>query len=83
MDKERVEPAAQSAAAVEWRLADRDRFVIRYEFASRQWSGQVEPYDDATGTLGELRDLAPAQIETIRSLRSRAERSAKGVGLPF
>jgi hypothetical protein len=48
MDTEEVvKPAAQSAAAVEWRLSD--RFVIRYEFASRQWSGQVQSYEDATG----------------------------------
>jgi hypothetical protein len=67
MDKERVKPAAQSAAAAEWRIFDRDRIVIRYEFASRRWSGQVEAYADATGKFGEPRDLAPAQIETIRS----------------
>jgi hypothetical protein len=27
-------PAAQSAAAAEWRIVDRDRIVIRYEFAA-------------------------------------------------
>jgi hypothetical protein len=46
----------------EWQLADPDRIVIRYEFASRRWSGTVEPYDDETGTFGPVRDLAPAQM---------------------
>ena len=67
MDKERVKPATQSAAAVEWRLADRDRFVTRYEFASRQWSGSVEQYRDSSGRFGEPREMSQAQIETIRS----------------
>jgi hypothetical protein len=64
MDTEEVvKPAAQSAAAVEWRLSD--RFVIRYEFASRQWSGQVQSYEDATGELGEPRDLASGRAPPI------------------
>jgi hypothetical protein len=66
VDKEGVKPAAQSATAAEWRIVDRNRIVIRYEFASRRWSGQAEAYADATGKFGEPRDLAPAQIETIR-----------------
>jgi hypothetical protein len=63
---ERVTPSAQSAAAAEWRILDRDRIVIRYEFASRRWSGEVEPLDDHTGRLGEPRELAAGQIETLR-----------------
>jgi len=65
-DKEAVNPAVENAAFAEWRLAERDRIVVRYEFASRQWSGYVEPYDDLTGVFGERCTLAPAQIETLR-----------------
>ena len=65
-DNERVTPSAQSAAAAEWRILDRDRIVIRYEFASRRWFGEVEPFDDQTGRFGEPRELAPKQIETLR-----------------
>ena len=65
-DREAVKASVENAAFAEWRLPERDRLVVRYEFASRQWSGHVEPYDDLTGTFGEPRDLAPAQIETIR-----------------
>jgi hypothetical protein len=67
MDKEPVKPAVENAAYAEWRILEHDRLVIRYEFASRQWSGYVEPFDDRTGKFGERRDLAPAQIETIKS----------------
>jgi hypothetical protein len=41
VDKEHITPTHQSAAAAEWRFDDRDRFVIRYEFASRLWFGSV------------------------------------------
>ena len=58
-----MKPATQSAAAVEWRLADRDRFVIRYEFASRQWSGSVGTIWRAPEKSGDVRDLSQAQIE--------------------
>jgi hypothetical protein len=47
-----VKPTLQSVAAVEWQFVNRDRLVIRYEFASGRWSGEVEPYDDASGTFG-------------------------------
>ena len=66
MGNERIRPSSHSAAAVEWRILDRDRLVIRYEFASRRWSGQVEPLDDRTGRLGEPCELAAPQIETLR-----------------
>jgi len=59
---ERVKPSSQSDAAAEWRVVDRDRLVIRFEFASRQWSGTVEPYDDTAGAFGEVRDLSQAQL---------------------
>jgi hypothetical protein len=66
MGNERVKPCSQSAAAVEWRIIDRDRIVIRYEFASRRWFGEVEPFDDQTGRFGEASELAPEQIETLQ-----------------
>ena len=65
-DKEAVKPSVENAAFAEWRLPERDRLVIRYEFASRQWSGYAEPYNDLTGEFGERRDLGRGQIETIR-----------------
>jgi hypothetical protein len=65
-EKETVKPTVENAAFAEWRLPERDLFVIRYEFASRQWSGYAEPYDDRTGEFGERRELAPAQIETLK-----------------
>jgi hypothetical protein len=67
MDKEAVKPAIENAAFAEWRILERDRIVIRYEFASRQWSGYVEQLDDRTGKFGDRRDLATAQIETIKT----------------
>jgi hypothetical protein len=66
MDNERVKPYLQSAAVAEWRVLDRDRMVIRYEFAARRWSGEVEPFDDRTGRFGEPRALATQQIDTLR-----------------
>jgi hypothetical protein len=62
-DKEAVKPTIENAAFAEWRLPERDRLVVRYEFANRRWSGYVEPFDDRTGEFGERRDLAPRQIE--------------------
>jgi hypothetical protein len=66
VDKEAVKATVENAAFAEWRLPERDRFVIRYEFASRQWSGCVEPFNDLTGEFGERRDLAPVQMETLK-----------------
>jgi hypothetical protein len=57
-DKEAVKPSVENAAFAEWRLPGRDRLVVRYEFASRQWSGYVEPFDDRTGKLGERSSAA-------------------------
>jgi hypothetical protein len=57
----------QNAAFAGWRILERDRIVIRYEFASRQWSGYVEPFDDRTGKFGGPRDLASDANETIKS----------------
>ena len=67
MDKEAVKPAIENAAFAERRILERDRIVIGYEFAPRQWFGYVEPFDERTGKFGERRELAPAQIETIKS----------------
>ena len=66
ISKEQLKPTSQSAAAAEWHIYDRDRLVVAYEFASRTWSGHVEPYDDLTGSYGERRDLSAAQIEMVR-----------------
>jgi hypothetical protein len=52
-DREVIKAAVENAAYAEWRLPERDRLVIRYEFASRQWSGYVEPFSDRTGEFGE------------------------------
>ncbi len=57
-DREAVKASVENATFAEWRLLECDRLVIRYEFASRQWSGQVEPYDDLTGKFGDPRDAA-------------------------
>ena len=41
--------ALSHAAFAEWRLPERDRLVVRYEFASRQWFawfGYAEPFND-------------------------------------
>jgi len=67
-DKEAVKPTVENAAYAEWRLPERDRLVIRYEFASRQWSGSVEPFDDLTGEFGERRDLSSAQNRNAQAL---------------
>jgi hypothetical protein len=66
VDKERIAPTHQSAAEAEWRFSDGDRFVIRYEFASRRWFGSVEPFNDHTGAFGPSQDLSERQIETLR-----------------
>ena len=54
------------AVAVECRITERDRILIRYEFASGQWSGDVEPFDDRTGRFGEPRELGAEQVERLR-----------------
>jgi hypothetical protein len=64
MDKEAVKPRVENAAFAEWRLPEADRFVIRYEFASRQWSGYTEPYNDLTGEF-EQRGLFGSGTLTI------------------
>jgi hypothetical protein len=66
VDKERIAPTHQSPAEAEWRFDDRDRFMIRYEFASRLWFGSVEPLNDHTGVFGPSQDLTERQIEKLR-----------------
>jgi hypothetical protein len=59
---------------------ERDRIVVRYEFASRKWSGYVEPFHDLTGKFGDRRDLAPAQMETIKSFFALVRASGRPAG---
>jgi hypothetical protein len=66
VDKERIAAAHQSAAEAEWRFSDGDRFVIRYELASRRWFGSIEPFNDHTRAFGHSQELSQVQIETLR-----------------